>query len=234
MVTFSFMAGIFHEYYTVALAPAIAALVGMGATQAWEHRGRPIGSITLAAATAAAAGWSFVLLSRTDWQSWLRVGVLVSGLASALLLLAIARLHSRFVPLVVAGALVAALAGPAAYSAQTVSTAHTGSIVTAGPSTGRGGPGAGGMPGGGSGGFGFGRRAQAQGGAQAQGTLAPDLLQTQARSIRIHRDITRAGFHDSENTGDRGGRFVQIDPHSVAGHHAIRNQGMSDLVAEQI
>jgi 4-amino-4-deoxy-L-arabinose transferase-like glycosyltransferase len=150
MVTFSLMAGIFHEYYTVALAPAIAALVGMGAAEAWEHRAKPIGSIALSAATAAAATWSFILLSRTDWQSWLRIGVLVLGLASALLLLAITQLHRRFVPFVVASAIVAILAGPAAYSVQTVGTAHTGSIVTAGPSTGRGGPGGGGgMPGGG-------------------------------------------------------------------------------------
>ena len=148
MVTFSLMAGIFHEYYTVALAPAIAALVGMGAAEAWEHRAKAIGSITLSAATAAAAGWSFVLLSRTDWQNWLRIGVLVLGLASALLLLAITQLHRRFVPVVIAGALVAALAGPAAYSVQTVSTGHTGSIVTAGPATAGGGPGGGGMPGG--------------------------------------------------------------------------------------
>ncbi len=140
MVTFSFMAGIFHEYYTVALAPAIAAIVGMGAGEAWEHRGRSIGSVTLAAATAAAATWSFILLSRTDWQNWLRVSVLVVGLASALLLLVITQVHRRFVPVVVAAALVAALAGPAAYSIQTVGTAHTGSIVTAGPSAGRAGP----------------------------------------------------------------------------------------------
>ena len=152
MVTFSLMAGIFHEYYTVALAPAIAALVGMGAAEAWEHRAKAIGSITLAAATAAAATWSFILLSRTDWQGWLRIAVLVLGLASALLLLAITQLHRRFVPVVIAGALVAALAGPAAYSVQTVGTAHTGSIVTAGPAVagGRGG----GMPGGGQGGMG--------------------------------------------------------------------------------
>ena len=152
MVTFSLMAGIFHEYYTVALAPAIAALVGMGAAEAWEHRAKAIGSITLSAATAAAATWSFILLSRTDWQNWLRIGVLVLGLASALLLLAITQLHRRFVPLVIAGALVAALAGPAAYSVQTVGTAHTGSIVTAGPAVA--GVRGGGMPGGGQGGMG--------------------------------------------------------------------------------
>ncbi len=153
MLTFSLMAGIFHEYYTVALAPAVAAIVGMGAGEAWEHRGRSIGSITLAAATAAAATWSFVLLSRTDWQNWLRVSVLVVGLASALLLLVITAVHRRFVPVVVAGALVAALAGPAAYSIQTVATAHTGSIVTAGPSTAGAAPGgrtAGGPAGGGT------------------------------------------------------------------------------------
>lgn len=169
MVTFSLMAGIFHEYYTVALAPAIAALVGMGAAEAWEHRHGAIGSIALAAAAAAAATWSFILLSRTDWQGWLRVAVLVLGLASALLLLAITQLHRRFVPVVVAGALVAALAGPAAYSVQTVGTAHTGSIVTAGPAV----AGArGGMPGGGPGGAGAppqGLTGAPQGGTGTQG-----------------------------------------------------------------
>jgi 4-amino-4-deoxy-L-arabinose transferase-like glycosyltransferase len=145
-LTFSLMAGIFHEYYTVALAPAVAALVGMGAQEAWERRDRAVGSITLAAATAAAATWAFVLLTRVDWLPWLRVAVLALGLASAFLLLAITQLGRRWVPAVVAGALVSALAGPAAYSAATVSSAHTGSIVTAGPVTAGGGPG--GVPGG--------------------------------------------------------------------------------------
>lgn len=150
-LTFSLMAGIFHEYYTVALAPAVAALVGMGASEAWEHRRHPVGSIALAAATAAAATWGFILLSRVDWVPWLRVGVLALGLASALLLLAVTQLHRRWVPAVVATALVAALAGPAAYSLSTVATAHTGSIVTAGPAN-AGGRGPGGMPGGAPGG----------------------------------------------------------------------------------
>jgi 4-amino-4-deoxy-L-arabinose transferase-like glycosyltransferase len=151
MVTFSLMAGIFHEYYTVALAPAVAALAGMGAVEAWEHRTRRIGSVTLAVAVAAAATWSFILLSRTEWQDWLRVVVLALGLASTFLLLVLTQLHRRWVPAVVATAVIAALAGPAAYSLQTVATPHTGSIVTAGPATGRGGPGGGGMPGGGLG-----------------------------------------------------------------------------------
>ena len=35
--TFSFMAGIFHAYYTVALAPAIAAVVAIVAVGLWRH-----------------------------------------------------------------------------------------------------------------------------------------------------------------------------------------------------
>ena len=136
-LTFSLMEGIFHEYYTVALAPAVAALVGMGAVEAWEHRDRSVGSVTLAVATAAAATWSFILLSRTtEYGTWLRMSVLAIGLAAALLLLVVTRVHRRAVPVIVGAALVAALAGPAAYGVTTVSTAHSGSIPTAGPSTG--------------------------------------------------------------------------------------------------
>ncbi|CAN7218053.1 ArnT family glycosyltransferase [Knoellia sp. LjRoot47] len=151
MLTFSLMAGIFHEYYTVALAPAVAALVGMGSAEAWQRRDSLVGAGALALATGAAAGWGFILLGRTTaYGDWLRVLVLLVGLAAAVGLLLVTRLPRRAVPAVIAGALVAALAGPTAYSLTTVGTSHTGSIVTAGPSTaGTGGPGGRGMPGGG-------------------------------------------------------------------------------------
>lgn len=38
-LVFSYMQGIFHEYYTVALAPYVAALIGMGIAVLWEERG---------------------------------------------------------------------------------------------------------------------------------------------------------------------------------------------------
>jgi 4-amino-4-deoxy-L-arabinose transferase-like glycosyltransferase len=148
-LVFSLMAGIFHEYYTVALAPAIAALVGMGAIEAWERRDSAVATIALAAAIAAAATWSFILLSRTTaYGDWLRVSVLALGMAAALLVLALRWMHPRAVPLVLAAALVAGLAGPAAYTFSTTAQAHTGSIVTAGPAGSGGGPGGmrGGMP----------------------------------------------------------------------------------------
>ncbi|KJK11603.1 glycosyl transferase [Terrabacter sp. 28] len=156
MLVFSFMAGIFHEYYTVALAPAIGALVGMGAVEAWQRRASGAGTVVLAVATAAAATWSFILLSRTTaYGDWLRVSVLAVGMAAALLILATRWLHVRAVPLVVAGALVAGLAGPGAYAVSTTAQGHSGSIVTAGPAgSSRGPDGGGGFPGGPQGGGG--------------------------------------------------------------------------------
>ncbi|QNF93844.1 MULTISPECIES: ArnT family glycosyltransferase [Janibacter] len=165
MLVFSFMAGIFHDYYTVALAPAVAVLVGAGAAEAWERREESVGSVPLAVATAAAGVWGFVLLSRTTEYGWLRVAVLAVGLAAAFLLLVIARVHVRAVPIIAAAAIAAGLAGPAAYSATTLAEGHSGSIVTAGPSTG--GPGGGGARGGAPGGGGGapdGGRPQAAGG----------------------------------------------------------------------
>ncbi|KGN37233.1 glycosyltransferase family 39 protein [Knoellia subterranea] len=151
LLTFSLMAGIFHEYYTVALAPAVAALVGMGSAEAWERRSSWLGVGALSIATLAAAIWSFVLLSRTTaYGDWLRVSILALGITAALGFLVVDRLHRRAVPAVIAAALVTALAGPTAYSLTTVNSSYTGSIITAGPSTGGfGGPGGGRMPGGG-------------------------------------------------------------------------------------
>ncbi|WP_149547837.1 ArnT family glycosyltransferase [Streptomyces marokkonensis] len=151
---FSYMAGIFHQYYTVALAPCLAAVVGMGAVALWEKRRAFWASFTLAAAVTATAAWGYVLLNRTPgYLPWLKWLVLVGGLVAALGLVLAGRVGRR-VALGAAGlGLVAALAGPTAYTLSTVQEGHSGSIVTAGPagaSTGGGGrPGGGGFPGGG-------------------------------------------------------------------------------------
>ncbi|MCK2215071.1 glycosyltransferase family 39 protein [Actinomadura sp. ATCC 31491] len=129
-LVFSLMQGIFHAYYTVALAPAIAALTGMGAAVLWERGARRL----LAMVVAGTAVWSYALLARTaDWNAWLGTAVLVAGLGAAL-----AMLLTRRVAAVVAVAVAACLAGPAAYAVDTAATPHTGAIPTAGPSTGGG------------------------------------------------------------------------------------------------
>ncbi|MFE5407142.1 glycosyltransferase family 39 protein [Streptomyces sp. NPDC056580] len=172
MVVFSYMAGIFHQYYTVALAPYVAAVTGMGAGLLWERRRETWASVTLAAAVVAAAAWGYVLLNRTsDYLPWLRWLVLVGGLAAAFGLVFAGRTSRRLALGAAAAALVAALAGPAAYTLSTVDSAHTGSIPTAGPAgASRMGFG-GGRPGGGDGGMpgGFGGGTPGQGARNRQG-----------------------------------------------------------------
>ncbi|MGW6642091.1 ArnT family glycosyltransferase [Streptomyces iakyrus] len=151
MLVFSYMQGIFHEYYTVALAPYIAPLIGMGSALLWEKRDKAWASLTLAAAMTATAAWGYVLLNRSsDYLPWLKWLVLVGGLTAALGLIFAGRLGRLALGAAGLG-LIAALAGPAAYTLTTVNEGHTGSIVTAGPAVagGRGGPGGGGLPGGG-------------------------------------------------------------------------------------
>ncbi|WP_112490854.1 ArnT family glycosyltransferase [Streptomyces bacillaris] len=172
---FSFMAGIFHQYYTVALAPYIAALVAMGAVVLWEERAAWWPRAVLAGTVAVTVVWAYVLLGRTpEYLPWLRWAVLVGGLVGAVGLLFVGRVGGRALALAVVGlSFAASLAAPFAYTASTLSTGHQGSIVTAGPSGagfGMGGPGGGGGrggPGGGSNGGDGDRRGQ-RGGAQLQ------------------------------------------------------------------
>jgi 4-amino-4-deoxy-L-arabinose transferase-like glycosyltransferase len=132
VAVFSFMTGIFHPYYSVALAPAVGALVGMGLVDLWRLRQSSLTRWLLPAGLAVTGVWAFVLLGRTpDFQSWLRYAVLVVSLLSALVLLIP---HSRrlAVAAITAG-LAAVLAGPAAYTFDTVLTTQSGATTSAGP-----------------------------------------------------------------------------------------------------
>ncbi|MFD7642593.1 ArnT family glycosyltransferase [Kitasatospora sp. NPDC059795] len=152
-LTFSFMSGIFHQYYTVALVPAVAALVGMGVDGLWRVRHRLPYAAVLAVTIAVTSWWAYQLLGRSaEFVPWLRWAVLVGGLLAAVALLAAGRLTGptggRIATVAGLTALAAGLAGPTAYALDTVSTGHSGSIVTAGPAVKGGGFG----PGGGRGG----------------------------------------------------------------------------------
>ncbi|MFD8426679.1 ArnT family glycosyltransferase [Streptomyces coelicoflavus] len=170
---FSYMAGIFHQYYTVALAPYLAAVVGMGAATLWERRERIWASLALAAAVTASAAWGYVLLDRTpDYLPWLKVPVLAGGLVAALGLVFAGRLGRRTALAAAGLGLVASLAAPTAYTLSTLREGHSGSIVTAGPSGASmrgGGPGGGRDGGPGGGGFPGGGNAPGQGQNQGQG-----------------------------------------------------------------
>jgi 4-amino-4-deoxy-L-arabinose transferase-like glycosyltransferase len=134
---FSFSTGIIHTYYTVALAPAIAALVAIGGALAWQHRTDTRVRLACALTVAGTGVWSYVLLDRTpDWEPWVRTLVLLAAVAAgALLMLAPAggRRARRIAALAATLVAVACLGGPLAYSAQTVTSAHGGSLPSAGP-----------------------------------------------------------------------------------------------------
>ena len=180
-LTFSFMAGIFHAYYTVALAPAVAALVGIGAWVLWQHRSSAVAAAALSFTTALTSVFAWYLLDRADgFVPWLKWVVVVVGLVAALALAGIAHLPRKIALVAVGAALVATLAGPAAYAVSTASQPHTGSIPSAGPATtgGRGGPGGnGGGPGGG-----MRQLGTPPGQAQAQGQTTQGQTQTQTQT----------------------------------------------------
>jgi 4-amino-4-deoxy-L-arabinose transferase-like glycosyltransferase len=136
-LVFSYAQGIIHPYYTVVLAPAIGALVGIGATWAWRQRDLPVSRLALASATVVTALWTYHLLEQTPtWLPWLRYLVVAFGLAAATALAVqpmLQRTLGQFAPLVATLSVVTLLAAPAAYALQTASTAHTGALPTAGP-----------------------------------------------------------------------------------------------------
>ena len=147
-LVFSLGKGIIHQYYAIALAPAIGALVGMGAGMLWKRRHDVNARAVLAVVVAVTAIWTFVLLGRTpDWNPWLRGPLLIAGLAVACVLLAAHLVHGRALLVLALAGIGVILAAPAAYTLSTVNTPHTGAIPTAGPAgastMGFGGPGGG-------------------------------------------------------------------------------------------
>ena len=159
-LVFSFMAGIFHAYYTVALAPAIAVLVAICGASLLTLRDRPWMPGIAGLLIAVTSAWDMALILRSGSFAWLGVCIGVIGVVAGFALCIIAfwmqdRLPATW-PLtlkcgargVVAVGIIALLAGPIVWTACTISTGHTGSIVTAGPGGSMGdGPG-GGAPGG--------------------------------------------------------------------------------------
>jgi 4-amino-4-deoxy-L-arabinose transferase-like glycosyltransferase len=152
---FSYARGIIHPYYTVALAPAIGALVGIGAATLWRARHLAWARYLMAAIMLVTGVWSFALLGRAEgWDPWLAPLVLTGSLAAAALLLNVTSFGRRAVLAIAAAGLVVALTGPAAFALETAVTPHSGAIPSAGPAVAAGPFGPGGRGGGGGPGFG--------------------------------------------------------------------------------
>lgn len=120
---FSYMTGLVHPYYTIALAPAVGALIGLAAV--WSRPAGPVMALS-------AAAWSIVLLHRADlgpaWARWVIGAAAVLG--AALSVAALSR-WPRLTPVAAATAIAAALAGTSTFSVATAATPHNGSIPNA-------------------------------------------------------------------------------------------------------
>ena len=253
-LVFSYMSGIIHPYYTVALVPAIAALAGIGAAGLWRIRHTWSARIILAGTLLVTATWAWVLLGRSpDWFPWLRVAIAIAAAAAAAMILAGPALRAgtsrgrtalAIAPLALA--LAAGLGGPLAYSIDTAATAHGGSIPTAGPTvTGSsGGPGVAGrttsgFPGGAS------RSGTAPGGTVPAGAAAPAGRPQPAgrRLAGLRRAGAAAPAGRPRPAGPRGrrpGRFGQRQRRPVPaarirslrlqmgrGHHRLHQRGLA-------
>lgn len=135
--TFSFASGIVHPYYAVAIAPAIAALVGGGLATWWRARvAHPVADAILAMTTLATAAVAYALLGRTpDFLPLLApIVVATSAVAAVILLFSSRRPRGRQAALTGAAlALVAALLAPAAYAVDTTTHGYAGGDPSAGP-----------------------------------------------------------------------------------------------------
>src|SRR5437868_4136989 len=191
MGIFFSIAGFFHAYYLVMLAPAIAALAGIGLVALWHDYRRPgwRGWALPAALLATAAVQAAMLSAYPDWSRWLTPLVVGTTLVAAGAL-ALGRLSQRWGLHVAVGAaalgVVSLLAAPTAWAAATVANGDGGLTPSAGPraqDTG--------FPGGGGGPFGPG---------------APSSLQARGRN-GFPVPGTPGGFGGPEGFGNGRGGF---------------------------
>jgi 4-amino-4-deoxy-L-arabinose transferase-like glycosyltransferase len=134
-VAFSFDKSQWHSYYTVSMAPAIAALAGGGLVtlvRARDTWSMPVLTLGIAGNLA----WDVVLLRRTPhYLPWLATTVMIVGAVAVVILVAAWRSH--LAALLATGAITAAvagmLAGPLAYDITTVRGGEPKGFTQAGP-----------------------------------------------------------------------------------------------------
>ncbi|WP_433239753.1 glycosyltransferase family 39 protein [Streptosporangium sp. CA-135522] len=154
-VVFSFSSGTFHPYYSTAMAPAVAALTGLGGVLMWQaYRESRAWSWALPAAIAITGAWAFTVLCRTPdfapWLAWTVAAVTVVAAAGLVAARLGRRPRRRIAVIALLAGLAGGLAGPTAYALTPLGSSVNGTNPTAGPEAGGGfggmrGPG--GMPG---------------------------------------------------------------------------------------
>ena len=133
IVIFSMTSGVIHPYYVVAMAPAVAALVGISLSFLWGAYTRRKPLPVLVGVTAVT---TVIILGYTGTMIWLMWIVGLLGLAGMIGLLINLYAPRRWLQnSAIVAALAACAVAPTVYTLATVNVAHTGSIPTAGPNS---------------------------------------------------------------------------------------------------
>jgi 4-amino-4-deoxy-L-arabinose transferase-like glycosyltransferase len=143
MGIFFSVAGFFHQYYMTVMAPAIAALFGIGVVTMWQdyRRGGWRGWLLPIALVATIAEQVYILSQYPTWGEWLIASLVVLGAIAVGALLGariVPRLHLKapgrrvLVSTLTAGVLVLLLA-PTVWAAVPILTSTQGDALVAGP-----------------------------------------------------------------------------------------------------
>ena len=134
VVIFSMTSGTIHPYYVVSMAPAVAALVGIGVPYIWQaYTRRTKVAWILPLSIALTTILSIIMLGYSNYWPWLMwLAMIAGGVATILTLLPLSQ-TKRLKQIILGLAITAGMAAPIVFSVSTVATAHSGSIPTAGP-----------------------------------------------------------------------------------------------------
>ena len=134
VVIFSMTSGTIHPYYVVTMAPAVAALVGIGAPYIWQaYMRRTKVAWILPLSIALTTILSIIMLGYSNYWPWLMWLVMIAGVVATILTLLPLSQTKQLKQIILGLAITAGMAAPIVFSVSTVATAHSGSIPTAGP-----------------------------------------------------------------------------------------------------
>lgn len=137
IVIFSITSGVIHPYYVVVMAPAVAALVGIGVPFLWgAYVRRKSYAWVLPMTIGITAVIAIIILSYAGTMTWLMWMVGVLGAVSMIGLLVNLYTPKRWLQnLAIITSVAACMTTPVVYTLSTVNVTHTGSIPTAGPNS---------------------------------------------------------------------------------------------------
>ena len=137
IVIFSMTSGVIHPYYVVVMAPAVAALVGIGVPFLWgAYVRRKSYAWILPMLVGVTAAIVIIILSYAGTMTWLMWTVGILGAIGMIGLLVNLYTPKRWLQnLAIITSVAACMTAPVVYTLSTVNATHTGSIPTAGPSS---------------------------------------------------------------------------------------------------